>query len=112
MSRKKTVSDTITENPTVNTYESMIILNPDFTEEELQAENEKILSLIKSLGGEFLKTDDWGKRTLAYEIKKKREGYYLINYFRLDTKKITELENQYKLNENILRYNLLRTEEE
>jgi|SRR5690554_1483148 len=112
MSRKKTVSENIPENPTINTYESMIILNPDFSEEELQAENEKILNLIKSLGGEFLKTDDWGKRNLAYEIKKKREGYYLINFFRLDTKKITELENQYKLNENILRYNLLRTEEE
>lgn len=93
-------------------YESMIVLHPDLTEEQLTTENEKILAIIKSFGGEILKTDVWGKRTMTYEIKKKKEGFYLINYFKMETKNLTELENQYKLNENILRYNLLRIEEE
>ena len=93
-------------------YESMIVLNPDLTEEQLTAENEKILEMIKSFGGEIIKTDIWGKRTMTYEIKKKKEGFYLINYFKLDTKNLSELENQYKLNESILRYNLLRINEE
>lgn len=93
-------------------YESMIVLHPDLTEEQLTTENEKILAIIKSFGGEILKTDVWGKRTMTYEIKKKKEGFYLINYFKMETKNLTELENQYKLKENILRYNLLRIEEE
>ncbi len=93
-------------------YESMIVFTPDLTEEELTTENEKILTLIKSYGGEIIKTDNWGKRNLSYEIKKKKEGYYLINYFKMEAKRLSELENQYKLNENILRYNLLRIEEE
>lgn len=93
-------------------YESMIVFSPELTETELTGENEQIQKLIESLGGEFLKTDSWGKRTLAYEIKKKREGVYLINYFRLDAEKISQLENHYKLNERILRYNLLRESKE
>ncbi len=93
-------------------YESMIVINPDLSEEELNTENEKILNLIQSRAGEVIKTDNWGKRMLAYEIKKKREGYYLINYFLIGTEGIAQLENHYKLNENILRYNLLRIEEE
>lgn len=96
----------------MNNYESMIVLYPELSEEDVTKELEKILDLIKGLGGEILKTDSWGKRTLCYEISKKKEGYYFINYFRLDAKKIPELENQYKLNEKLLRYNLLRIEEE
>ncbi|MBW6516574.1 MAG: 30S ribosomal protein S6 [Candidatus Cloacimonetes bacterium] len=93
-------------------YESMIVFNPDLSEEDVKSENEKILSMIQSFNGEILKTDDWGKRTLTYEIMKKKEGYYLINYFKMEAKNLAELENQYKLNESILRYNLLRANEE
>jgi len=93
-------------------YESMIVFDPDLSEEDLKSENEKLLNLIKSFKGEILKTDDWGKRTLSFEIKKKKEGYYLINFFKMEAKNLAELENQYKLNEKILRYNLLRVNEE
>ncbi len=96
----------------MNSYESMIIFNPELKEDDLNSENDKILELIRNLGGEVLKTDIWGKRSLAYEMNKKREGYYYINYFRIDTEKITDLENSYKLNDNILRYNILRMKEE
>ena len=94
----------------IGKYESMIVFAPNLSKEEIETENKKILSLIGELGGEYLKTDDWGKRHLAYEIKKFREGYYLINYFQLNTKKTFDVERHYRLNERIIRYNVLKLE--
>jgi len=88
-------------------YESMIILEPGLSMEEVQKENERIINLIKDNGGEVTKTDSWGKRFLAYPIQKKSEGYYLINYFSLDSLKVLQLEKFYKLNEKIIRFNLI-----
>jgi small subunit ribosomal protein S6 len=94
----------------IGTYESMIILAPSLSNEEIEKENKKILTLIADLGGEFVKTDIWGKKQLAYEIQKFREGYYLINYFTLDTQKVHEIERIYRLNEKIIRHNMIKLE--
>ncbi len=88
-------------------YESMIIISPTLKEDESKKENEKITSFIEKNGGEIEKTDDWGKRRLAYEINKQADGYYFINHFKYDTAKIAELERTYQLNENVIRYNIL-----
>ena len=88
-------------------YESMVVFSPSLTDEALKEENEKILSFIKDNDGEILKTDEWGKKTLAYEIKKFNEGFYIVNYFNLEPAKTYDLERIYRLNENIIRYNLL-----
>jgi small subunit ribosomal protein S6 len=89
----------------------MIIIAPNLSNDELENENKKILQLIEQQGGEFLKTDNWGKKQLAYEIKKFREGYYLINYFKLDTQKVQVIERHYRLNEKIIRHNVIKLEE-
>jgi len=91
-------------------YESMIILAPSLSNEELEKENQKILDLIEQLGGEHVKTEVWGKKALAYEINKFREGYYLINYFTLDTLKLTEINRHYRINEKIIRHNVVKLE--
>lgn len=88
-------------------YESMIIVNPQFSEEEADAENEKVLAFIREKQGTIMKTDRWGKRQLAYEIVRHREGWYYINYFTMENAHIPELERFYKLNESIIRNNLL-----
>jgi len=93
-------------------YESMIILAPNLSAEEIEKENQKILNLITSLGGEIVKTDSWGKKQLAYEIAKFREGFYLINYFNLDTQKIKEINRQYRITEKIIRHNVIKLEAE
>ena len=93
-------------------YESMIILSPTLSSEDIEKENQKILDLITSLGGEIIKTDIWGKKQLAYEIQKSREGFYIINYFNLDTQKTTELDRHYRLNERIMRYNVIKLDAE
>jgi small subunit ribosomal protein S6 len=94
----------------ISKYESMIILAPNLVKEEIEKENNKILDLIKTLEGEFIKTDTWGKKQLAYEIQKFREGYILINYFTLDTQKVTQIDRHYRLNERIIRHNIIKLE--
>jgi len=92
----------------IGKYESMIILNPSLPAEEIEKENKKILDLVVSFGGELVKTDTWGKKQLAYEIQKNTEGYYIINYFNLNTLKINEVERHYRLTEKIIRYNIIK----
>lgn len=87
-------------------YESMIIIVSTLTEEDSKQELEKINSFIKKNGGEVLNTDDWGKKRLAYKINDFNEGYYFVNYFNFDTNKVSKLERMYKLNENVIRYNI------
>ena len=93
-------------------YESMIILAPNLSSEEIEKENQKILDLINELGGEIVKTDIWGKKQLAYEIMKFREGYYIINYFNLNTQKTSEIERLYRLNEKIIRHKIIKLDAE
>ncbi|HHE64752.1 MAG TPA: 30S ribosomal protein S6 [Bacteroidetes bacterium] len=88
-------------------YESMILISPAMNEESAKAENANVHAFIKENGGEVLNTDDWGKKRLAYEIQNVREGFYFINYFNFDPAKTTELDRYYKLNENIIRHNIL-----
>ena len=94
----------------IGKYESMIILAPNLSNDEIEKENRKIIDLIGSLEGEHEKTDVWGKKTLAYEILKFRDGYYILNYFTLNTRKIHEIERHYRLNERIIRHNIIKLE--
>jgi len=93
-------------------YESMIVFAPLLTNEEIEVENKKILDLVLANGGEIVKTEIIGKKQLAYEIAKYREGYYIINYFNLDTQKTHEIDRHYRLNERLLRYNIIKLDTE
>lgn len=92
----------------MNSYESMLVLKPELTEEECLKLNNAIKEHIVSLDGEIVETVVWGKRQLAYEIDKKKEGFYILNYMTLGAEQMKPLEQYFKLNENIIRYNLLR----
>lgn len=88
-------------------YESMLVIEPTISEEMANAEIEKVQKFIKENGGEVLKVDNWGKRNLAYEIKKFREGYMCVFYFNFDADNVLEYERIVKLNEKIIRNNIL-----
>ncbi|MBN1948813.1 MAG: 30S ribosomal protein S6 [Candidatus Cloacimonetes bacterium] len=88
-------------------YESMIIFDPALSAETITQLIENIKTHISKQGGEVVSIDDWGKRNLAYEIKGFKEGYYVVNFFNLDPKNIAEYERLLKLDEHVVRFNVL-----
>ena len=92
-------------------YELMIILDPEIEERTVAPSLDKYLSVVKTDGGSVDKVDIWGRRRLAYEIKKKSEGIYAVVNFTATSEATQELDRQLKLNEQIMRTKVLRAEE-
>ncbi len=92
-------------------YETLYILRPSLTEEEYTAAVEKFNALIQANGGEVVKTDLWGKRRLAYEIEKLREGYYALVTFKAEPELPQELERNFRISDNVMRYIVTRLPE-
>ncbi|MCH8312020.1 MAG: 30S ribosomal protein S6 [Nitrospinae bacterium] len=95
----------------MRSYQSVLILKPDFDETQVGESLEKITSLIKSHGGECLKVDKWGKKRLAYKVKKNRFGYYLNIYHTCENEKVSSLEAKYKLYDAIIKFMVLRLDD-
>lgn len=92
----------------MRTYEVLYILRPDLGEEATEAAVAKYAQLVHDQGGEVIKTQPWGKRRLAYEIQKCREGYYVLMLFRGEPAVSQELERVFKISEDVLRYLITR----
>jgi len=92
-------------------YETTFILSPDLEEAELEKNIERYAGIITGRGGTIVKHERWGMRRLAYQIKKKSTGYYthLVHDSGPDVPR--ELERQFLLNENCLRYLTVRAEQ-
>ena len=91
-------------------YAIMIILNPETDERTIAPTLEKLLQIVPSSGGTVDKIDTWGKRRLAYDIKKKSEGFYIVVDMTTTPEIAQELDRQLGLNESVLRTKLLRPE--
>ncbi|RLG10143.1 30S ribosomal protein S6 [Candidatus Pacearchaeota archaeon] len=93
-------------------YEMMVIFRPDLGEDGLRESMEKIKEFIEKGGGVVEEMNDrypWGRRELAYEIKKFKEGYYVIYNFSLENVNyLEELKNFLRLNNDLLRWMILR----
>ena len=92
----------------MRSYQSVLILKPDIDESRADEALEKIGEFIKSNGGACLKIEKWGKKRLAYRIKKNRFGIYLNIYHTLDSAKTTDLESKYQLFDLIIKFMVLR----
>ena len=91
-------------------YEIMISLEPETDERTIAAALEKLLQVVPGSGGSVDKIDIWGKRRLAYDIKKKSEGFYVVVDMTTTPEIAQELDRQLGLNETVLRTKLLRPE--
>ncbi|PKQ27263.1 MAG: 30S ribosomal protein S6 [Actinobacteria bacterium HGW-Actinobacteria-4] len=89
-------------------YEMMVILDPEVDERTVQPSLEKYLNVITTDKGTIDKVDVWGRRRLAYPIKKKNDGIYVVIDFTSESVTAKELERQLGLNETILRTKLIR----
>ncbi|QNU67086.1 30S ribosomal protein S6 [Ruminiclostridium herbifermentans] len=84
-------------------YETIFIINPEVGEENTKALVEKFKAMIEA-SAQVESVDEWGKRKLAYEIKDKNEGYYVLVNFSSSPDFPAELERVYKITEGILKY--------
>jgi small subunit ribosomal protein S6 len=85
-------------------YESAILINAALEDETIKSLIEKVKETITSNGGEILEVEDWGRKRLAYQVKKSKIGYYSIFRFNSLPDLIPKLERFYQLDESILRY--------
>jgi small subunit ribosomal protein S6 len=93
-------------------YELIFIAQPDLDDEALKALTERIQQVIVANGGQMTSSESLGRRTLAYPIKKRRDGYYILIKAGLAETTITELERSLRLSEDILRHMLVHLEDE
>ena len=85
-------------------YEILVILNAALTDEESAALLTQLGETVKGLGAEITKVENWGKRRLAYDIRKQREGTYAVFEVAAEPAMVKEFERQLRLNEQVLRF--------
>ncbi|ABO51808.1 SSU ribosomal protein S6P [Desulforamulus reducens MI-1] len=89
-------------------YEVMYIIKPEVEEEKVTALMEKFKSVVEEKGAEVTKLDKWGKRRLAYEINKIKEGIYVLMQFKAEPAASAELDRVMKINDDIVRHMIIR----
>jgi small subunit ribosomal protein S6 len=89
-------------------YELVFILNANLTEDDFTRVLGKVNDQITKLGGTVTETNQWGKRRLAYPIKKQAEGTYVLEKVQINQTALKELDANLKMSEDILRYLFVR----
>jgi small subunit ribosomal protein S6 len=89
----------------VNSYECLFLLDATKMASEAETIKTNLHSILEKYGAEVLVGRKWDEnRKLAYPIDKQKKGYYYLTFFKSDSKKITEMERDFRINENILRH--------
>ncbi|GAA4724358.1 30S ribosomal protein S6 [Brevibacillus fulvus] len=89
-------------------YEVMYVLRPDLEEEKVKANVARYSEIVTNYGGEITKLQEMGKRRLAYEINKFREGFYVLMNFNANADAVAEAERLMKINDDIIRFLFVR----
>ncbi len=96
----------------MRTYEVAFIAAPTLTPEELDAFIVQMQTVVEGKSGKVVKVDNWGKKSLAYKIKKFRDGYYVILTVEADGAIIAELERRFRVADHIIRFISVRIDED
>ena len=94
----------------MNKYESVVIINPNVEEEAVKAVVKKYSDLINK-DGRVDSVEELGKKRLAYEIKKQKEGYYLVFKFEANPGLISELERNFRIADEVMKFMVIKEEE-
>ena len=85
-------------------YETLFIINPDLSEEETASVVEKFSTILTDRGSNMVKVDQWGRRRLAYEVKKFNKGFYVLFEYGATPEAVAEMERIFKIDERVIRY--------
>ena len=92
-------------------YEVLYIVRADLEDEKVQDAVKRVNTLIERSGGAIERTNLWGKRKLAYEVKHQKEGSYVLQDFQIEPSRVPELEAALKITEEVLRHLIVRKPE-
>ena len=92
-------------------YELTFVVNAKIEDDERAAVVDKCKALIERFGGTITNVDEWGKRRLAYEIQKMKEGFYYVVQFDAPTTAPAEIESRIRIMDNVMRYLVVKREE-
>ncbi|MBB2184566.1 30S ribosomal protein S6 [Lachnospiraceae bacterium MD1] len=92
----------------MNQYELALVVNAKIEDDARLATLEAVKDLVTRFGGSITNVDDWGKKRLAYEIQKMKEGYYYFIQFDADSTVPNEIEQRVRIMENVIRYLCIR----
>jgi small subunit ribosomal protein S6 len=92
----------------MNKYELSLVVNAKIEDEAKNATVEAVKELITRFGGNITNVDDWGKKRLAYEIQKMKEGYYYFIKFDGESTTPSEVEQRLRIMENVIRFLCIR----
>lgn len=96
----------------MNKYEIVFIVKTTIEESAVKKEAENLETVITSMGGKITESKDLGNKKLAYPINKELTGYYFVIDFEANNEIVSELDRKAKINENVIRYMIIRTDEE
>lgn len=94
----------------MNKYESVAIINPNLEDEKIKNIIEKFSNLINS-NGKVISVEETGRKKLAYEIKKNKEGFYVVFKFEANPELIQELERNYRISDEVIKFIVIKEEE-
>ena len=92
-------------------YELVLVVSPDVGDEGFPATVERVSKFITDRGGQVKDTDPWGRRRLAYPIRRATEGFYAVTHFSFEPTELRALEANLSLAEDVLRHLVVRQEE-
>ena len=92
-------------------YELAVVVSARIEDEERAAVVDKCKALIERFGGTITNIDEWGKKRLAYEIQKMKEGFYYFIAFESETSAPAEIESRIRIMDNVLRYLIVKQDE-
>ncbi len=92
-------------------YETMIVFDTAVDAQAIQIALDRALETVRTSGGNPGSIDRWGKRPLAYEINKRKEGYYVLVEFSGESTTVDELDRILTLSDEVLRFKILRRQE-
>lgn len=93
-----------------NHYESVVIFNASLEDAQIDSSLNRIAEQISSDGGNVIDIDKWGRRRLAYPIKKSKSGFYAVYQFEAPRESISKLERTFRLDESIIRFITIKLE--
>jgi small subunit ribosomal protein S6 len=96
---------------TAREYETIYVLRPNTTNEQVAEVNTRVKGVIETMGGKVIKVDNWGKRRLAYEVSKERKGIYLYWLYLAQPGVVEETERNLRMLDSVIRYLTVKVDE-